>query len=204
MAVAGSTWSTSTVSSARHARDDRVLRILHDGDAAMLLDHAQAIDAIAERTRQDDSDHARSIDAGGTSEQRFDRGAEAVLARSVQNPQPLRRDEQVIVRPGHIDRPRLDRIVVHRELDGQRSGTLEDPRQHTVAARARVHRHQHGRRQCRRQPFDQRGQSLQSSGGCADDDDVAGHAYGLVYASQPFHLRKYRCGLSRTPAGAIS
>ena len=73
------------------------MRVLHDGHAAALFDHHQAVRAVCEVARHDNTDHALTILLGGRPEQRIDRRAETMLARPTRQPNaPLTQSEMKI------------------------------------------------------------------------------------------------------------
>src|SRR5947208_500424 len=66
----------------RHRRMLRVVRVLHDGDAAEAFDRDQSCGAVVERAAQHDADRAAAIDVRRTAEQRIDRGTMSIFTRS--------------------------------------------------------------------------------------------------------------------------
>jgi hypothetical protein len=91
------------LSASRHRRELGVGRILHDGDAAKLLNRPESSGAIVEVAGQDDADGARPEHLGRRAEQRIDGRPEPVLVWPSGDADPPRFDDEVTVGRGNVD-----------------------------------------------------------------------------------------------------
>jgi hypothetical protein len=132
-----------------HARVHRVVRVLDDGQSAPLFDGHQSRRPVVQHPGQDDPDHLLAVAAGRGAEQGVGRRAVAVLAGPAGHPHVPRLDQQVVVRRGHVNAARPQRLPVVRVGGRQSAGPGEDPRQDARPVRRDVQDHAHGGRQVR-------------------------------------------------------
>src|SRR5215211_1009920 len=162
--------------SARHAIDDGLLRILHDGHATSCLDCQQPHAAVVEGPREDDADHPRTVDPGGGAKQRSDRWPTMILARSTGELDPAGADEQMAVRRGDIDASGFNCLAVPGVGGWQRTGPAQNLGEPADGVWRNVNDDHERRWEVRRKARHQGGKSLDAAGGCADHDDVTlGH-----------------------------
>ena len=109
---------------ARHARRERLVGILDDGDAAGRLDRRDPGRSVVERSRQHDADHAWAVLPRGGSEQRIDGGTNAILRGGVHRPHAAVEHDQVLVGWSDVDPSVLERLSVGRMRGRQASGRL--------------------------------------------------------------------------------
>jgi hypothetical protein len=121
-----------------HRRKERIGGILDDGDAAQPLDHVEAARPIVEVAGKDDADGAGAEDLGRGSEERVDGWPEAVLARSLGDPQPTGFDNEVAIGWCYVDVTALQEFAVARMGHRERAGTVQDLGEHTWRLRRRV------------------------------------------------------------------
>jgi hypothetical protein len=162
----------------RHLPIQRVLRVLHDGDAAAGPYRPEPGRPVIHGPAQDNADHARSIRPGRGPKQRIYRGPMAVFAWAAHDTHAILRDEQVIVRGREVNLPMLNGIAVHGKMHGQ--GTL--PAKDFVQPRIEAGRemlHDHDRRgQVSGQFREEPGESPDPARRSADRNNVA-RSHGL-------------------------
>ena len=105
-----------------HARRQRVLGVLHDGDAARLLYRTKAGGAIVERAGEHHADHATAASSCGAAEQRVGGRAATVLAGASVEDEAAVDDEHVVVGWGHRDAVRHECLLVPGRHHGQPTG----------------------------------------------------------------------------------
>lgn len=89
----------------RHGRSDRLRRVLHDRDAAALLDRQQTRRTVLQLPGQHDADDAWAVGGGGGSEQRVDGGPAEILLVAMGQPDAAALHRHVQVGRGDIDMP---------------------------------------------------------------------------------------------------
>ncbi len=127
-----------------HAGHDGLIGILHDGDAAGVLDPLQPVRPVVEAARQHDAHHARLVIAGRRSEEGIDGGPEAVFFGPSTEMQAFAPDLDVKIRRGHIDVPGAQLLVVFRERDRQRRPTRQNLWEITSGIGSRMNRDHDG------------------------------------------------------------
>ena len=162
---------------ARHPVDQRIVRILDDRQAALILDRNQAGGAIVERAGEHDPDHARPVRISGGSKERIDRRPVSVLARPADHSNVGFVQQQVVIRAGDVDAVGNESFAIVRVLRGHRTCGAEDARKHALVLRSEVQDDEDRGAEVRRQVANEPPQRLDSAGGSTDDDDVApGHS----------------------------
>jgi hypothetical protein len=114
----------------RHRREQRVSRVLDDGDAAELLDRPQARRPIIEVAGEDDADGTRAEHLRGGAEQRIDGRPEPVFLRSLGRAQVARLDDQMVIGRRDVDTSRLEPFAPAGAEGAQRPPSIEDLVQH--------------------------------------------------------------------------
>jgi hypothetical protein len=108
----------------RHRAPLRVGWVLHDRDAAALLDPGEAGRAVVVRARQDDADRGRAVGVGHRLEEDVDRRPRLLDALRERQGEPARLDKQVVVGGSQVNAAALDRQLVlrlqHRSRDSPR------------------------------------------------------------------------------------
>src|SRR5215211_3223420 len=171
--------------SARHAIDDGLLRILHDGHATSCLDCQQPHAAVVEGPREDDADHPRTVDPGGGAKQRSDRWPTMILARSTGELDPAGADEQMAVRRGDIDASGFNCLAVPGVGGWQRTGPAQNLGEPADGVWRNVNDDHERRWEVPRKARDQGGEGLNAAGGGADHDDVTLGHRSPVYVKTP-------------------
>jgi hypothetical protein len=156
----------------RHAGEQRLVGVLHDGGAALLLDRQQPGRAVVEHAREHYANHAPPVVDGGRSEHWVQRRAVPVLLRPADDAYHAVFEQQVVVGRRDEDAPRFDPVPVARVLGRQVAGAREDLRQEARRRRRRVDRHEYGRGQVGGQSGNQLDQRLDAPGAAADHDNV--------------------------------
>lgn len=141
----------------RHARDGRFRRILHDGNAARLLDLLEADRAVVQRAAQDDADDARTEMVRGRAEQRVDGRAQRVLVRPAPDLDPAAAQVRLQARGSDVNSPAADWLVVHGVGGGELPGSVENRGQHARLVGPDVQHDEHrGRERLRQRLRDRR------------------------------------------------
>ena len=181
---------------ARHARVHRVLRVLHDRDAACGLDGGEAERTVVERAGQDHADDAVAGDARGRAEERVDRGPVAVHARAAVEPHHGVVDEHVVVGRRHVDPAVLERAAVLGVRRLQRAGAVEDPGQHAGTRRRDVEDDEDARREIGRESGRELLERLDASRRRPHDDEVPRPAHTGDDRARRQEVRSGRIGAS--------
>jgi hypothetical protein len=158
----------------RHARERRLLGLLHQGEAAHPLDLEEAPGPVVERAGEHDPDHARAIARGRGAEQRVDRGTKAVLARAVRQPKPAPVHEEMRVGRGDDDLAVADALPVLGERRRQLADPRDQLREEAWLLARRVDHDEDRRGEVPRQPARHAAERFESTGRAPDHDDVAG------------------------------
>lgn len=111
-----------------HAREQRFIRVLNDGDAPSQLDSRQTQGAIAQHAREHNTNDARAKSSRCTAKQHVDGWARAVLAWSDPHCNCGLMKYQVAIGRRDINVSRFDWHAIFGLHRRQRSGSIEDRR----------------------------------------------------------------------------
>ncbi len=103
----------------RHAVELRAVEVLHDHQAAGVVDVADAARAVAAAAREHDGDGAAAAVLGERAEEHVDGQRQLLLPIALAQEQPSARDDHLLLRRDQIDVVGLDRHAVLDEMDRQ-------------------------------------------------------------------------------------
>ncbi len=186
---------------ARHAREQRIGRVLRDHQTAALMDRQGAGRAVVEHPGEHHTDHPRPECPGCRAEKGIDRGPVATFVRAAGEQHVAVRADKVAIRPGDEDRARRQMFARHRNPGGKLAGPLQDVRQHGSAERRHVQDDQHGGGKICREAADHCSQCFDPAGGCTDQDHVPACRRGLLVHAR---LPSVRLNTDRTPSSCGS
>lgn len=156
-----------------HRRALRVVRILHDGDAAELLDDGEARHAVIQVSAQHDANRARTVDLRGRSKERVDRGAEVMFFRAMAEAQEARLDDQMTIAGREVHAAGSQPLVLLGPADFQITGPLQDLLQEARRRRGRMKHHTHRRGEGGGKGPNDLAERVDAAGRSANDDDSA-------------------------------
>ena len=153
----------------RHHRHQRLLRILHDGDAACALDGHQPVRAVGHASRQHDADRAVAVVLCGGAEQRIDRRSKPMLARTARQADMAAVDDEVPVGRRHINVAATNRFGVLGGCRAQRADSIQNGGQERRSFRRRVDDDEDGGGEILGEAFNHGSDGVEPSCGLADD-----------------------------------
>src|SRR5262252_8445027 len=137
-------WGDVLYRSLWHIAPERVVRVLHDGEAIPLLHRVEPGGTIILQAAENDPNDTRTIFPGGGAEQRIDGGPMTIFSRTAQNSNCSVFNREVMVRARDIDSPTLNILPVDRVACGQRAGIRKHFGQQTRPIGGDVHRYENG------------------------------------------------------------
>lgn len=173
----------------RHGRKHGRLRILDDRGPAVGANHHQAGGSVVEQSGEDDADDATASGEGRGTEEGIDGRAVEVLPGTGKDADALAFDEHVTVRRGDVNVSILDARAIPGMTGGQRSGAIQDVREHAGGAAGGVKDDEQGGAQIAGQAAEKLLEGLDSPGGSANDDAIAMYPSPLLRRMYADRLR---------------
>jgi hypothetical protein len=112
----------------RHADDDGILGILHDGNAALALDRVEASGSVVERAAKHDAHHTRTVPPCRCAKERVNCWARTVLAWAAHHTYLSIIQEEMVIGDGDVDATAVDGLAVAGGNGGQAPRMGEDAR----------------------------------------------------------------------------
>ena len=170
-----------------HARDGRLVGILHEDRAAGRGHRHGAGRAVGERARQDDGRPVRPVRPRHGPEQHVDGGAGAVLLRTCVEHDAAVRHEEMTVRRRDVDVVAPELVAVRRRAHGQARPARDDVREDAARRRREMDHDAECEGRIRRQPGHGALECVDPTGRGAQGDDAQRHgACDVSHLSAPY------------------